>query len=324
VSQPSFPISIADVRAARARIAPFHQRTPLRSYAELDAAVGHGIRVLVKHENHLPTNSFKVRNGLVAVTALNADERSRGVVCGSRGNHGQGVAFAGARIGVPVTVVVPFGNNQEKNAAMRGFGAHVVEYGSTYDDAVAEAERMAAVSGLTVIHSTNNRHVLEGAATITLEVIEDAPMLDAMVIGIGGGSQAVGALVILDAERPGTAVYGVQASGAPAVFESWKAKGPVGPIPPVTVADGVATGNSYALTLPALCTGLRNFVTVDDDAILDATRSLIRTTHNLAEPSGAVGLAGLFSLSESLAGKTVCVILSGGNADTATLRRLFA
>lgn len=324
MNQASFPISISNAKEARARIAPFLQRTPLRSYAELDAAVGHGIRVLVKHENHLPTNSFKVRNGLAAVTALNADERSRGVVCGSRGNHGQGVAFAGSRIGVPVTVVVPFGNNPEKNAAMRGFGAHVVECGSTYDDAVAEAERLAAANGLTVIHSTNNRHVLEGAATIALEVIEDAPMLDAMVIGIGGGSQAVGALVVLDEERPDTAVYGVQASGAPAVFESWKAKGPVGPIAPVTVADGIATANSYALTLPALCAGLRGFVTVGDDSILDATQLLIRTTHNLAEPSGGVGLAGLVSLRESLAGKTVCVILSGGNADAATLRRLFA
>ena len=320
----TFPISIANAKEARARIAPFLQRTPLRSYAELDAAVGHGIRVLVKHENHLPTNSFKVRNGLAAVTALNADERRRGVVCGSRGNHGQGVAFAGSRLGVPVTVVVPFGNNPEKNAAMRGFGAHVVECGSTYDDAVAEADRLATANGLTVIHSTNNRHVLEGAATIALEVIEDAPLLDAMVIGIGGGSQAVGALVVLAEERPDTAVYGVQASGAPAVFESWKAKAPIGPIAPETVADGVATANSYALTLPALCTGLRRFVTVGDDSILDATRLLIRTTHNLAEPSGCVGLAGLVRLRESLAGKTVCVILSGSNADAATLRQLFA
>lgn len=324
MSQASFPISIADARQARDRIAPFLQRTPLRSYAELDAAIGHGIRVLVKHENHLPTNSFKVRNGLSAVTALTADARSRGVVCGSRGNHGQGVAFAGSRIGVPVTVVVPHGNNPEKNAAMRGFGADVVECGLTYDDAVAEAERLAADNNWTVIHSTNNRQVIEGAATITLEVIEDAPVLDAMVIGIGGGSQAVGALVVLGDERPGTPVYGVQAAGAPAVFESWKAKRPVGPIAPVTVADGIATANSYELTLPALCDGLRGFVAVDDQSILEATRLLIGTTHNLTEPSGGVGLAGLFSLREPLAGKTVCVVLSGGNADAATLRQLFA
>ncbi len=320
----AFPVSAAEVRAARTCIAPFLQRTPLRSYPTLDECVGHGIRVLVKHENHLPTNSFKVRNGLAAVTALSAEERRRGVICGSRGNHGQGVAFGASRLGVAATVVVPRGNNPEKNAAMRGFGARVLEAGETYDDAVAEAERLAGADGLTVIHSTNNRHVIEGAGTITLEVLEEAPRLDAMVIAIGGGSQAVGAMVVLAAERPGVAVLGVQAAGAPAVYESWKAKAPVGPIAPVTIADGIATANSYALTLPALCAGLQGFLTVDEPSIIAATRLLIRTTHNLVEPSGAVGLAGLLRVADSLEGKTVCVILSGGNADEATLRLLFA
>lgn len=318
-----FPIGMAEVRNARERIAPFLHRTPLRSYPQLDASVGNGIRVLVKHENHHPTNSFKVRNGLSAVSALNEEQRARGVICGSRGNHGQGVAFAGLKLGVRATVVVPHGNNPDKNAAMTGFGARVVEHGSTYDDAVEEAQRIAGTEGLTVIHSTNNRHVIEGASTITLEVIEDAPQLDAMVIAVGGGSQAVGAMVVLDDKKPSAAVYGVQAAGAPAVFESWKAKTPVGPIEPRTVADGIATASSYALTLPALCAGLRGFVTVEEVAILDAARLLIQTSHNLVEPSGAVGLSGLMLLRDELAGKTVCVILSGGNADQATLRQLY-
>lgn len=318
----AYPVSIAQVRAARERLAPHLQRTPLRSYAELDAAVGNGIRVLVKHENHLPTNSFKVRNGLAAVTALTTGERRQGVTCGSRGNHGQGIAYAGLQLGVPATIVVPHGNNPEKNAAMRGMGARVIEHGATYDDAVAESERIAGVDGLTVIHSTNNPHVIEGAGTITLEVLEDAPRLDAMVIAIGGGSQAVGAMVVLQSERP-LPVFGVQAAGAPAVFESWRAGRPVGPIAPNTVADGVATASSYPMTLPALCAGLHGFLTVQDAGIVDATRLLIQTTHNLAEPSGAVGLAGLLQLREELAGQTVCVILSGGNADAATLGMLY-
>jgi threonine dehydratase len=322
VTTSAFPIGIAQVRAARERIAPHLQRTPLRSYAELDAAVGHDIRVLVKHENHLPTNSFKVRNGLAAVSALTPEERQRGVICGSRGNHGQGIAFAGMRLGVPAVIVVPYGNNPEKNAAMRGFGARVIEHGSTYDDAVAESERIAVAGGLTVIHSTNNEHVIEGAGTITLEVLEDAPRLDAMVIAIGGGSQAVGAMVVLGAERP-TPVYGVQAAGAPAVFESWRAGGPVGPIVPNTVADGIATSSSYPMTFAALRAGLHDFITVGEEPILHATRLLMQTTHNMAEPSGAVGLAGLFQLREALAGMAVCVILSGGNADLATLRQLY-
>ena len=276
----------------------------------------------MKHENHLPTNSFKVRNGVSALTALTVEQRRRGVVCGSRGNHGQGVAFGGAALGIPVTVVVPRGNNPDKNAAMRGFGARVLEVGANYDEAVAESERLAGMEGLTVIHSTNNREVIAGAGTLTLEVLEDTPRLDAMVIAVGGGSQAVGAMAVLAAERPEVAVYAVQASGAPAVFESWKARRPVGPIEPATMADGIATANSYPMTLPALCVGLRGFVTVSEDAILQATRLMIRATHNLSEPSGAVGLAGLQELGAELAGKTVCIILSGGNVDALSLQRI--
>ena len=318
----AYPITVDDVAAARDRIAPYLDRTPLRNYFELDELVGHGIRVFVKHENHLPTNSFKIRNGLSAVTALGAKDRARGVICGSRGNHGQGVAYAGQLLGIPVTVVVPHGNNPDKNAAMRGLGARVVEHGSTYDDAVAESDRIAARDGLTVVHSTNNRHVIEGAGTITLEVLEQEPSLDAMVVAIGGGSQAVGALVVCGAIRPSIEVYGVQAAGAPAVFESWRARRPVGPIAPVTVADGIATAFSYELTLPALQTGLRDFTTVDEPQIRDATRRLMHATHNMVEPSGAVGLAGVLRLRDALAGKRVCVILSGGNVDLATLRDL--
>ena len=322
MTHPSFPITFEDVRAARDRIAPYLNRTPLRAYTELDSAIGDRIHVLVKHENHLPTNSFKVRNGVSALTALTAAQRRSGVVCGSRGNHGQGVAFAGLLLRIPVTVVVPHGNNPDKNASMRGFGARVLECGSNYDEAVAESERLARTEHLTLIHSTNNRDVVAGAGTLTLEVLEQTPILDAMVIAVGGGSQAVGAIVVLAALRPDVDVYAVQAAGAPAAFQSWRAQRPLGPIEPATIADGIATANSYPMTLPALCAGLRGFVTVGEDAIVEVTRLMIRTTHNLAEPSGAVGLAGLQELRSTLAGKTVCVILSGSNADALTLRRI--
>lgn len=319
-----YPVAIDDVRAANARIRPYLDRTPLRGYAPLDASIEHDISVLIKHENHLPTNSFKVRNGLAALTALPPPSRRAGVICGTRGNHGQGVAFAGLKLGIPVTVVVPIGNSPDKNAAMSGFGARLIEFGRTYDEAVAESERLAKRDGLTLIHSTNNRDVIAGAGTITLEVCEQAEHVDAMVIAVGGGSQAVGALVVLRSVRPDVRVYAVQASGAPAVYESWKAQAPVGPIPPNTIADGVATANSYDLTLPALCAGLAGFVTVSDEDILSATRLMLRTTHNLAEPSGAVGLAGLLQLRHELAGQTVCVILSGSNVDSDTLMQCLA
>ena len=315
------PISIDDARAARRRIAPFLSATPLREYKELNDLMGGGIRVLVKHENHQPTNAFKVRNGLAAITALDDDQRRRGVVCGTRGNHGQGVAFAGQKLGVPVTVVVPHENNSEKNSAMRNFGARVVEFGEDYDAAVAESERLSRDEGLTVIHSTNDTSVLAGAATITLEVVEQAEELDAMVIAVGGGSQAVGALTVLQALRPEVAVYAVQAEGAPAIYESWKAGSPVGRIAPRTIADGIATGSSYELTFPALRDGLAGFVLVSEDEIVDAMRTMIQCTHNLTEPAGAAGLAGARKLRKELDGKTVCVILSGANVDEVTLRR---
>jgi threonine dehydratase len=315
------PISIDDVRAARQRIGPFLSPTPLREYNELNDAVGGGIRVLVKHENHQPTNAFKVRNGLSAVTALDDEQRARGVVSASTGNHGQGLAFAGRELGVTVSVVVPRGNNPEKNSAMRSFGARVIESGEDYDEAVTEAERLTRDEGLTLVHSTNNKQVLAGAATITLEVLEQTEALDAMVIAVGGGSQTVGAMTVIQAMRPGVAVYGVQAAGAPAIYESWKAGHPVDRIPPHTIAEGIATGTSYELTFPALRDGLTDFVLVSDEEIVDATRTMIQRTHNLAEPAGATGLAGVRKLRNELEGKTVCVILSGANVDAATLRR---
>lgn len=324
MSPTSLPITFNDVLAARDRIAPHLRRTPLRAYPELDRAIGHDIRVLIKHENHHPTNSFKVRNGVSAVTALSAEQRSRGVVCGTRGNHGLGVAFAASALGIGVTVVVPRNNNPEKNAAIRGYGARLIEFGAHYDEAAAESERIAAEEGVTLLHSTNNRDVIAGAATLTLEILEEAPVLDAMVIAVGGGSQAVGALTVLASQRPEVKVYGVQAAGAPAVYESWKAGRPVPPITPQTIADGIATAGSFALTLSALIDGLAGFVTVSEGEIVEATRLMIRTTHNLAEPSGAVGLAGLSNLAAKLAGRTICVILSGSNAEAVSLRRILA
>lgn len=318
----TWPINLQDVRAAAARLEPFLDPTPLRGYAELDHAIGHGIRVLVKHENHLPTQAFKVRNGLSALTALGEPERRRGVVAATRGNHGQGVAYAGRALGIPVTIVVPVGNNPEKNAAMRALGAELIEEGRDYDACLTVVQRLVAERGLTVIHGTNNSDVLAGAGTLTLEVVEQAAQVDAMVIAIGGGSQAVGALTVLRALRQNAEVYGVQAVGAPAIYEGWRARTPTTLERADTFADGVATRSTYELTFPALCEGLTGFVTVTDAEIADALRLLLATTHNLVEGAGAVGVAGLIKIGERLAGKTVAVILSGGNIDRETLRQV--
>jgi threonine dehydratase len=317
-----WPITWDDVLAARDRIARHLQPTPLRHYQALDDEVGSGIRVLVKHENHLPTNAFKVRNAVSLLTALTDDERARGVIAASRGNHGQGLAWAGQALGVPVTICVPVGNNPEKNAAMRGLGAEVRELGRDYDACIEIAARLAAERGQVVAHSTNDPRIIAGAATMAAEIVEQAEQLDAVVVSVGGGSQAVGALVAARARRPGVAVYAVQAAGASAMHDAWHAGRPIHHERCDTFADGLATRSTYALTFPALREGLADFITVGEAAIAEAVRMLLRTTHNLAEGAGAAGLAGLLALRERLAGRTVAIAISGANIDEPTLRRV--
>ena len=316
----TWPITWDDIASARERIAPYLTPTPLRQYAALDAEVGAGIRVLVKHENHLPTNAFKARNAMSLLTALPAAQRARGVVAATRGNHGAALAWAGARLGVPVVICVPHGNNPEKNAAMRGFGAELVESGRDYDEAIEVARRLVAERGLVMAHSTNDAHVIAGAGTLGAELCEQAQSLDAIVVAVGGGSQAVGALVAARTLRPGLPVFGVQAAGASAIHDSWHARTRLAKDRADTIADGLATRTTYDLTWPALLEGLAGFVAVPDAAIAEAIRILLRTTHNLAEGAGAAGLAGLLAMRDRLAGRTVAIVLSGSNIDADTLR----
>src|SRR5215470_19706445 len=235
------PITIADVLQARKRIRDRLPITPLRRYPPLDDEVGYGIKVFVKHENHQPTQGFKARNALSALTALSEEQKKRGVVGATRGNHGAGLAWAGQILGIPVVLCVPRGNNPEKNEAMRGFGAELIEEGDDYDAAVLVADRLVRERGMTLVHSTNNRHVIAGAGTMALEMLEQQPALDAIVLAVGGGSQAVGALTVAAAMRPGLQVYGVQAEKAATIHDSWHAKKPLAGASANTFADGLAT-----------------------------------------------------------------------------------
>jgi len=322
LERPTWPIDLDAIAAARDRIRPFVPVSPLRSYPVLDAAVGHGIRVFVKHENFNPTNSFKVRNGFSLVTALSAEERGRGIVAATRGNHGLGLAYAGKTFGVPVTICVPLGNNPEKNAGMRALGARLIEQGRDYDESLAVSEQIVRDEGATLAHSTNNRDIIAGAGTMSLEIAEQEPTLDALVLAVGGGSQAVGAMTVMRALRPNVRVYAVQAAGASAGWESYHAGEPRVTASADTFADGLATRSTYELTFPALREGLADFITVTDAEIAEALRLLLRSTHSLVEGAGATGLAGLLKLRDRLAGQRVGVVISGGNIDEATLTRV--
>ena len=315
------PISLDDVLAARDRIAPFLSPTPLRRHPPLDAVIP-GVEVYVKHENVQPTGSFKVRNGLSTITALSDEQRQRGVIGATTGNHGLGLAFAGQKLGVHVTICVPLGNNPEKNSAMRAWGANVIENGADYDEAAGIAQGLVESRGLTLAHSTNNVNVLAGAGTMTLEILEQVDQLDTLIVAIGGGSQAVGAITVARAMRPGLRVIGAQSAGATAAYDGWRARAPRTIERANTFAEGVATRSTYALTFPALLDGLADFVTVTDAETAEAVRVILATTHHLVEGAGAIGVAAVMKLREQLAGQRVGVVFCGGNMDSAVLRRI--
>jgi threonine dehydratase len=317
-----WPITLDDARAARSRIAPHLTPTPFREYPELASLAGLDGPLFVKHENHQPTNSFKIRNGLSFMTALSDDQRKRGVVAASTGNHGLGIAYGAKLLGANAIVCVPAGNNPGKNATMRALGATVVEEGNGYDDSVAVMERIAARDGRVVAHSTNNPTIVAGAATMTLEILEQQPDLDALVIAIGGGSQAVGAMTVARALAPKLEVYGVQAAGAPAIHDSWHSGQRVTTKSANTFAEGVATRTSYDLTFGALRDGLAGFVTVTDAEIADGVRTIVGTTRNLVEGAGAMGFAALPTLRDRLEGKRVGIVFCGGNLDAGVLTRI--
>lgn len=319
---PPWPITFDDVLQARERLAPYLITTPLRHYPLLDELLGGGTSLLVKHENHQPTCSFKVRNGLSFATALSSEERERGVVAASTGNHGQGIAYAAHILGIRATICVPVGNNPEKNAAMRGWGATVREEGRDYDDAVEVMRRLAREEGMHVAHSTNDTRVLAGAATMSLELFEQSGGVDAIVVAVGGGSQCVGALTVARELAPGIEIFGVQSAGAAAIHDSWRARTPVRLERADTFAEGVATRQPYALTYATLCDGLTDFVTVTDAEIAEAIRIILGRTHNLVEGAGALGVAGSLKLERRLRGKRVGIVFSGANLDTAVLRRI--
>ncbi len=318
------PITLADIDAARVRISPYLTATPLREYPQLSEIAGAGMRVFVKHENHQPTNSFKIRNGLSFMTSLNADERKRGVVAASTGNHGQGIAYGGKLFGVAATICVPAGNNPDKNAAMRALGATIVEQGRDYDEVVDVMYDIAKREGKLVAHSTNDPRIVAGAGTMTREILEQQPDIEALVIATGGGSQAVGAMTVARELAPSLEVFAVQAAGAPALHDSWHAHQRLTTSTAHTFAEGVATRTTYDVTFGALQAGLAGFLTVSDAEIAEAVRTILSVTHNLVEGSGAIGFAALPKLRDRLAGKRVGIIFCGGNLDVNVLRRILA
>jgi threonine dehydratase len=309
----------ADVLSAAAAIRPHLQATPLLRHPLLERAVG--TEVWVKHENHQPTGAFKVRGGVNLLSRFDATERSQGVIAASTGNHGQSIAWAAHRFAIRAVICVPEGANPVKAEAIKALGAELVERGRDFDEAREHCEELAARHGYRYVHSGDEPRLIAGVATETLEIIEQQPDVDVIVVPVGGGSGAAGACLVARALGRPIEVIGVQSEAAPAAFLSWQARKLVeGRME--TAAEGLATRTAFELPQRILWEQLDDFVLVSEDGLARATRLMLETTRNLVEPAGAAPVAALLCDPERFAGRRVAVICSGGNIAPAQLAAL--
>src|SRR3954464_1785786 len=311
--------TLADVYAARPRVARIVRPSPLLHHPLLAAETGLDIRV--KHENHNPTGAFKVRGGANLIASLGADER-HGVITATTGNHGQSIALACQREGVPCTIVVPLGNNPEKNAAMRAYGAELIEFGRDFDEARERVEQLQHERGLRYIHSANEPLLLAGVATYALEIFETQPDTDVILVPIGGGGGACGCVMVRSGLGSRAQVIGVQAECADAFTRSWRSGSRVVGEKAETFAEGMATRVTFDLTFGILQRELDDIVTLSEDELAEGVRLALRATHSLAEGAGAASLIAARKIRDRLAGKKVVCVMSGGNIDRGTLRRV--
>jgi threonine dehydratase len=307
-----------DVLLAQCRIRPYLPRTPLHSYPAVNQLVE--TEVYIKHENYQPVGAFKVRGGINLVSQLSLEERKRGVISASTGNHGQAVAFAARRFGVQARIVVPEKANPGKVAAMQGMGAEVIFHGAAFDEARIHCEALARERGYRYLHSGDEPLLIAGVATEVLEMLEDQPDLQVIFVPVGGGSGAAGACIVAQAVNPQIRVIGVQSEASPAAYQSWKQKKMV-EAPNRTLAEGLATGTAFSLPQSILWEYLKDFVLLPDGEILRAMVWMVEKAHTLAEAAGAAPLAAAYRLREGLKGLKVGLVCSGGNTSLEQLKQ---
>ena len=311
--------TLADVYAARPRVMRVVRPTPLMRHPLLDAECG--LDILVKHENHNPTGAFKVRGGANLIASLPAGDR-HGVITATTGNHGQSIALACRREGVPCTIVTPLGNNPEKNAAMRAYGAELIEHGRDFDEARERVEQLQHERGLRYVHSADEPLLIAGVGTYALEIFEEQPDTDVIVVPIGAGSGACGCGIVRTGLGSRAKVIGVQAERADAFARSWKSGTRVVGEKADTFAEGMATRVTFDLPFGILTKELDDVVSLTEEELAEGVRLALRTTHNLAEGAGAASLVAALKIRDQLEGKKVVCVMSGGNIDRATLARV--
>lgn len=313
--------TLADVYAARSRIAPHLQRTPLVRNVKLSAELD--CDVFLKMELLQPIGAFKVRGGINLAAQLTEEERARGIIGASTGNHGQSLAYGAHLLGIRCIIAMPDHANPMKVAAMEALGAQVEFRGSDFEEARLWAERHALETGMRYVHHIRTPELVAGVATISLEVVEDLPDVDTIIVPSGGGSGAIGQCIVARSLHRNVEIVAVQAEGAPAIYNSWRDRciqeGPIH-----TAAEGLATGFAYYPTVKTFIDKLDDMVLVSEDEISEAVRTLARTAHIVAEPSGAASTAAAYKLRDRLKGRKVAVIVTGGNLPLDELRHILA
>lgn len=303
-------VEFKDILQARQIVRKYLPPTPLHNYPALDQVVG--ARVWVKHENYQPIGAFKVRGGINFISQLSNEEREAGVITASTGNHGQSIAYAARTFGVKAIIVVPQNANPVKVAAISSYGAEIIFHGKDFDEGRGFAESYARERGLRFISSGDEPLLIAGVATHTLEILEEQPQIEMIIVPIGGGSGAAGACLVAKTLNPNVQVIGVQAAKAPAAYLTWKSRKWT-ESKMETFADGLATRTPFMMPQEILWKHLDDFVLIEDDEMKHAVRLYLEKAKTLSELSGAASLAAALKLQDRVRGKNIALILSGGN-----------
>lgn len=312
----------ADIVAAAPIVHRHIRPTPLYEWPALSSRLG--CRFYLKHENHTPTTAFKVRGGVYLVSRLSPEQGQRGIIGCTTGNHGQSLAYAARIFGVRCVLVVPQNLNPDKAAAMRALGAELVEHGRDFDEAKDHCEVICKREGMRYVHSADEPDLIAGVGSYALEIFDELPSPDMILVPVGLGSGICGTALVAAERSPTTRVIGVQSEGAPAVTLSWRTGQTVQTPEVHTFAEGVATRRPAAMTMEIMRRHVHDMVLVRDEDLRDSILLLLRLTHNLSEGAGAAALAAAWQMRDQIAGKTVVGVLSGGNLDLRELGRILA
>jgi len=312
-------VNMTRILMARSVVYKYLNRTNLICYSELSRLLG--CQAFVKHENHNPTGSFKIRGALNFFHHMSKEELETGILVATRGNHGLAMAWAGQWFHVPCTVIVPENNNPEINRIIESYGAELIIHGDDFYDAQSYCEELVDSAGYYYVQQGNEPEILNGLATMGLEILEDLPDADVIICPIGGGTGCAALLKAARAIRPTIEIIGVEPQNAPSFYNSWK-KGEIVTLDEAhTVADGLAARSVFQLPYVILKDTINDVVLLTEEEILQGIQLALTATHNLAEAAGAVSLIAACKIRERLAGKKVVMMMSGGNLNLETLKK---